>query len=244
MKRTAGPALCVIAPVFMTALLIADDPVSVQRDRMVTEQIEERGIRNPDVLRVMRATPRHLFVPPEARSMAYSDHPLSIGHAATISQPYIVALMTEQLGPNKKQRVLEIGTGSGYQAAILAQLTARVYTMEIVPELARSAARTLRELGYSNVTVRQGDGYKGWPEQAPFDGILVTAAPPQIPQALIAQLSKGGRLVAPVGSTWNQELIVIEKKADGSVTRRNLGAVSFVPMKPGASLRRHRNGLV
>jgi protein-L-isoaspartate(D-aspartate) O-methyltransferase len=140
--------------------------------------------------------------------------------------------MTELLAPNRKQRVLEIGTGSGYQAAILAQLAAKVYTVEIVPELARAAAKTLRELGYSNVTVRQGDGYKGWPEEAPFDGIIVTAAPPEVPQALIAQLCKGGRLVAPVGSTW-QELTLIEKKADGTIIRRFAGDVSFVPMKPG-----------
>jgi protein-L-isoaspartate(D-aspartate) O-methyltransferase len=222
--RLASGAMIVLS---MTALPIGDDPVG-----MVSEQIEGRGIRSPDVLRVMRATPRHLFVPAGVRSMAYADHPLPIGYGATISQPYIVALMTELLAPNRKQRVLEIGTGSGYQAAILAQLAAKVYTVEIVPELARAAAKTLRELGYSNVTVRQGDGYKGWPEEAPFDGIIVTAAPPEVPQALIAQLCKGGRLVAPVGSTW-QELTLIEKKADGTMIRRFAGDVSFVPMKPG-----------
>jgi protein-L-isoaspartate(D-aspartate) O-methyltransferase len=222
--RLASGAMIVLS---MTALPIGDDPVG-----MVSEQIEGRGIRSPDVLRVMRATPRHLFVPAGVRSMAYADHPLPIGYGATISQPYIVALMTELLAPNRKQRVLEIGTGSGYQAAILAQLAAKVYTVEIVPELARAAAKTLRELGYSNVTVRQGDGYKGWPEEAPFDGIIVTAAPPEVPQALIAQLCKGGRLVAPVGSTW-QELTLIEKKADGTIIRRFAGDVSFVPMKPG-----------
>jgi protein-L-isoaspartate(D-aspartate) O-methyltransferase len=227
--RLASGAIVALS---MTALPVGDDPVTLQRKRMVSEQIEGRGIRSPDVLGVMRATPRHLFVPAGVRSMAYADHPLPIGYGATISQPYIVALMTELLGPNKKQRVLEIGTGSGYQAAILAQLAAKVYTVEIVPELAQSAARTLRELGYSNVTVRQGDGYKGWPEEAPFDGIIVTAAPPEVPQTLIAQLSKGGRLVAPLGSTWIQELTLIEKKADGTITRRSAGVVSFVPMKP------------
>jgi len=215
----------------ITALLCAADPVAVERERMVTEQIEGRGVRNPDVLRAMRATPRHLFIPAELRRMAYADHPLPIGYSATISQPYIVALMTELLAPGKQQSVLEIGTGSGYQAAILAQLAAQVYTVEIVPELAQSAARTLRELGYSNVTVRQGDGYKGWPEHAPFDGILVTAAPLEIPPALIAQLAKGGRLVAPVGPMGEQELIVIEKSAGGGITRRTAGAVAFVPMK-------------
>ena len=225
-------ALCAILVFSMTTLLVADDPVTSQRERMVADQIESRGIRNPDILRVMRSTPRHLFVPTNVRSMAYQDRPLPIGYGATISQPYIVALMTELLAPAKKHRVLEIGAGSGYQAAILGQLAAEVYTVEIVPELARSAAKTLRELGYTNITVRQGDGYKGWPERAPFDGIMVTAAPPELPEALIAQLSRGGRLVAPIGSTSVQELIVIEKKADGTIRRRSAGPVSFVPMKP------------
>jgi len=194
--------------------------------------MESRGIRHPDILRVMRSTPRHLFVPTNVRSTAYEDRPLPIGYGATISQPYIVALMTELLAPAKKQRVLEIGTGSGYQAAILAQLAAEVYTVEISPELARSAAKTLHELGYTNVTVRHGDGYQGWPERAPFDGIVVTAAPPELPEELIAQLSGGGRLVAPIGSMWGQELIVIEKEAAGTTKRRSVCAVSFVPMKP------------
>ncbi|MGD0869660.1 MAG: protein-L-isoaspartate(D-aspartate) O-methyltransferase [Bryobacteraceae bacterium] len=213
-------------------MLVADDRITWQRERMVADQIESRGIRNPDVLRVIRSTPRHLFVPTNVRSTAYEDHPLPIGHGATISQPYIVALMTELLAPARKHRVLEIGTGSGYQAAILGQLAAEVYTVEIVPELARSAAKTLRELGYANITVRQGDGYKGWLERAPFDGIVVTAAPPELPQALIAQLSGGGRLVAPIGSMWGQELMVIEKEADGTIKGRSVCAVSFVPMKP------------
>ena len=225
-------AICAILAFLMTTLLVADDPVTLQHERMVADQIESRGIRNPDILRVMRSTPRHLFVPTNVRSMAYEDRPLPIGYRATISQPYIVALMTELLAPAKKHRVLEIGTGSGYQAAILGQLAAEVYTVEIVPELARSAAKTLRELGYTNITVRQGDGYKGWPERAPFDGIMVTAAPPELPEALITQLSRGGRLVAPIGSMWDQELIVIEKKADGTIKRRSVCPVSFVPMKP------------
>jgi protein-L-isoaspartate(D-aspartate) O-methyltransferase len=140
--------------------------------------------------------------------------------------------MTELLAPAKRHRVLEIGAGSGYQAAILGQLAAQVYTVEISPELARSAAKTLRELGYTNITVRQGDGYQGWLERAPFDGIVVTAAPPELPEALIAQLSEGGRLVVPIGSMWNQELIVIEKQAGGTLKRRSVCPVSFVPMKP------------
>ena len=225
-------AFCAILTLFATTLLVADDPATLRRERMVADQIESRGVRNPDVLRVMRATPRHLFVPANVQSMAYEDHPLPIGYGATISQPYIVALMTELLAPAKTHRVLEIGTGSGYQAAILGQLAAEVYTVEIVPELARSAANTLHELGYTNITVRQGDGYRGWPEKAPFDGIMVTAAPPELPEPLIAQLAKGGRLVAPVGSTWNQELVLVEKRADGTIRRRSAGAVSFVPMKP------------
>jgi protein-L-isoaspartate(D-aspartate) O-methyltransferase len=227
--RLASAAMAALS---MAALQVGDDRLTLQREQMVSGQLEGRGIRMPDVLRAMRATPRHLFIPTAVRSMAYADHPLPIGYGATISQPYIVAFMTELLAPNRTQRVLEIGTGSGYQAAILAQLAAKVYTIEIVPELARAAAKTLRELGYSNVMVRQGDGYKGWPEEAPFDGIIVTAAPPEVPQALIAQLCKGGRLVAPVGSTW-QELTLIEKKADGTIIRRFAGDVSFVPMKPG-----------
>jgi protein-L-isoaspartate(D-aspartate) O-methyltransferase len=213
-------------------MLVADDRVAWQHERMVADQMESRGIRNPDLLRVMRSTPRHLFVPANVRSTAYEDHPLPIGYGATISQPYIVALMTELLAPAKQHRVLEIGTGSGYQAAILGQLAAEVYTVEISPELARSAAKTLRELGYANIAVRQGDGYQGWLERAPFDGIVVTAAPPELPEALIAQLSAGGRLVAPIGPMRCQELMVIEKQADGAVRRRPVCAVSFLPMKP------------
>ena len=197
------------------------------------EQIESRGVRNPEVPRVMRATPRHLFVPEAVRRMAYEDHALPIGYGATISQPHVVALMTELLEPAKKHRVLEIGTGSGYQAALLAQLVRRVYTIEIVPQLAQSARQTLSRLGYSNVVVRQGDGYKGWPEEAPFDSIILTAAPPQVPQTLVDELVRGGRIVAPVGSLARQELIVIEKRADGKIRRWLMAPVNFVPMKPG-----------
>jgi len=213
-------------------MLVANDQAAWQRERMVADQIESRGIRNPDLLRVMRSIPRHLFVPPNVRSKAYEDCPIPIGYGATISQPYIVALMTELLAPAKQDRVLEIGTGSGYQAAILGQLAAEVYTVEISPELARSAAKTLRELGYTNITVRQGDGYQGWPERAPFDRIVLTAAPPELPEALIAQLSRGGRLVAPLGPVRSQELMVIEKQADGTIEGRPVCGVSFVPMKP------------
>jgi protein-L-isoaspartate(D-aspartate) O-methyltransferase len=217
----------------LAGLLVSADPYAADRERMVREQIESRGIRGPELLRALRATPRHLFVPIASRPMAYDDHPVPIGYEATISQPYIVALMTDLLAPRKTDRVLEIGTGSGYQAAVLSQLAQHVYTIEIVPELAKSAQRILSDLGYRNVTVRQGDGYKGWPEQAPFDGIMVTAAPPEVPQALIDQLANGGRLVAPVGLGWNQELVVIEKDANGRLRRRSAGGVVFVPMRSG-----------
>jgi protein-L-isoaspartate(D-aspartate) O-methyltransferase len=222
---------CAILAISLSEPVSAGDPVTLQRDRMVTDQIESRGVRNQDLLQVMRTTPRHLFIPTRVRSMAYEDHPIPIGHGATISQPYIVALMTELLAPAKKHRILEIGTGSGYQAAILGQLAAEVYTVEIVPELASSAAKTLRDLGYSNITVRQGDGYEGWPERAPFDGIILTAAPSEVPSALITQLAKGGRLVAPIGPMWMQELLVIEKKGDGTISRRSVCPVNFVPMR-------------
>ena len=217
----------------LTGLLFSADPYAADRERMVREQIESRGIGGAELLRVLRATPRHLFVPVANRPMAYDDHPVPIGYAATISQLYIVALMTDLLAPRKTNRVLEIGTGSGYQAAILSQLAQQVYTIEIVPELAKSAQGILSDLGYRNVTVRQGDGYKGWPEQAPFDGIMLTAAPPEVPQALIGQLANGGRLVAPVGLGWDQELVLIEKDANGRLQRRSAGGVVFVPMKSG-----------
>ena len=209
----------------------ASDAFTAERERMVREQIEGRGIRSPGLLRAMCVTPRHLFVPSHFRSDAYGDYPLPIGFGATISQPYVVALMTELLEPGKRHKVLEIGTGSGYQAAVLAQLADRVYTVEIVPELADSARKTLRSLGYSNVFVRQGDGYEGWPEQAPFDRIIVTAAPPEVPEALIRQLAAGGRLVAPVGSGWLQQLVVIDRKPDGTLHRSVGPPVLFLPMK-------------
>jgi len=215
----------------LALVLAAADPYSAARERMVRLDIEARGIRNPEVLRVMRSTPRHLFVPPALQADAYADRPLSIGYGATISQPYIVALMTELIEPSSAHRVLEIGTGSGYQAAVLAQLVKQVYTIEIVPELAQSAGETLARLGYANVTVRQGDGYQGWPEAAPFDRIVITAAPPEVPQTLIDQLAPGGRLVAPVGSGWAQDLILLEKKADGTTRRTLLAPVIFVPMR-------------
>jgi protein-L-isoaspartate(D-aspartate) O-methyltransferase len=211
-----------------------EEPFADQRDRMVREQIEGRGIRNAEVLRSMRSTPRHLFVPENLREYAYSDRPLPIGLGQTISQPYVVALMTELLEPSPTHRVLEIGTGTGYQAAVLARLSKHVYTIEIVSELAKSARERLAAMGIRNITVRQGDGYKGWPEEAPFDRIMLTAAPPELPQALLDQLARGGKLVAPVGgSPWTQELVVVDKTMGGELQRRVMASVMFVPMVPG-----------
>ena len=209
----------------------ASDPQAFARDRMVREQIAGRGIHNPEVLRVLNSTPRHLFVPEAIEANAYDDCALPLGYGGTISQPYIVALMTELLDPAKNHRVLEIGTGSGYQAAVLAQLTRHVFTIEIVPELAESASQRLARLGYRNVTVRYGDGYQGWPEQAPFDRIIVTAAAEQVPRILLDELAPGGRLVAPIGGRTGQDLILIEKRPDGTL-RRSVGVpVIFVPMR-------------
>ncbi|MSV30538.1 MAG: protein-L-isoaspartate(D-aspartate) O-methyltransferase [Bryobacterales bacterium] len=209
----------------------AADAFSELRERMVREQIEGRGIRNAAVLGAMRSTPRHEFIPKGA-GPAYADHPLPIGFDATISQPYVVALMTELLKPEKTHRILEVGTGSGYQAAVVSQLVSWVYTIEIVPELARSARENLARLGYANITVRPaGDGFAGWPERAPFEGILMTAAPVEIPAALIAQLANGGRLVAPVGPSRFQDLVLVEKSPEGKIRRSSYGGVSFVPMR-------------
>ena len=199
------------------------------RARMVETQIAARGVRDPRVLEAMRKVPRHLFVDPSQREHAYEDHPLPIAANQTISQPYIVALMTELLALEPRARVLEIGTGSGYQSAVLGELAAEVYSIEIVPDLARAAGEKLRELGYTNVTVREGDGYRGWPEHAPFDGIIVTAAPERIPQPLIEQLATGGRMVIPVGGFF-QELKVFTKGADGRITEKDVLPVRFVPM--------------
>lgn len=210
------------------AAVLAQDAAS-ERDRMVREQIEARGVKDARVLQALRAVPRERFVPAEYREVAYRDTPLPIGHGQTISQPYIVGLMTELLDVKPSHKVLEIGTGSGYQAAVLAPLCRSVFTIEIVPALARSASELLRRLGAKNVTVREGDGYKGWPEEAPFDRIILTAAPPEIPQALIDQLKPGGRLVAPEGRVM-QELVVIDKDAKGNVRRTSNIPVRFVPM--------------
>ena len=210
----------------------AQDEYRAQRESMVLRHIQARGISNPGVLRAMRITPRHEFVPEEWLSEAYADYPLPIGYDQTISQPYIVAFMTEKLDLETSHKVLEIGTGSGYQAAVLSPLVKQVFTMEIVVELAEAATSKLA--AYDNITVRHGDGYKGWPEEAPFDRIILTAAPPELPQALLDQLKPGGKLLAPVGrSVWTQELVLVNKTADGKLRRQPVLAVRFVPMVRG-----------
>jgi protein-L-isoaspartate(D-aspartate) O-methyltransferase len=200
-----------------------------RRARMVETQIVARGVRDPRVLAAMREIPRHRFVPAADTAHAYEDHPLPIGGNQTISQPYIVALMTELADLTPNEKVLEIGTGSGYQSAVLSRLAGEVYSVEIVPELARASDERLRQLGYKNVTVREGDGYRGWPEHAPFDAILVTAAPDRIPQPLLDQLAPGGRMVIPVGSFF-QELKVLSKDKNGKITEKDILPVRFVPM--------------
>jgi protein-L-isoaspartate(D-aspartate) O-methyltransferase len=201
---------------------------NARRRNMVETQIRARGVENPRVLEAMRKVPRHLFVPVAARERAYDDSPLPIGHDQTISQPYIVAYMTEVLEPAPADRVLEIGTGSGYQAAVLAELVRQVYTIEIVEPLAKSAQRTLDELGYRNIQLRHGNGYLGWPEAAPFDKVIVTAAPDEVPSALVSQLAVGGVMVVPVGRV-DQMMTIIRKTNAGVVTRTTL-PVRFVPM--------------
>jgi protein-L-isoaspartate(D-aspartate) O-methyltransferase len=205
-----------------------EEAYAAQRAEMVRTQVRARGIENARVLEALGRVPRHLFVPEEMRPGSYGDHPLPIGHEQTISQPYIVALMTDLLKLDGNETVLEIGTGSGYQAAVLGELADQVYTIEIVEALAEESRARLAELGYENVHVRAGDGYRGWPEHAPFDAIILTAAPPAIPQPLIDQLAPGGILVAPVGDVY-QELVVMEKTARG-LERREVIPVRFVPM--------------
>ena len=209
----------------------AEADFSAARERMVKQQLAAPGrdITNARVLAVMGKVPRHEFVPAYLRNLAYSDLPLPIGHDQTISQPFIVAFMTEKLEPKATDKVLEIGTGSGYQAAVLAELVRNVYTIEIVEPLARRAEADLKRLGYTNVFVRAGDGYKGWPEAAPFDAVIVTCAPEHVPQPLVEQLREGGRMIIPVGPAGNQELYLLYKKSD-KVEKRAVLPVRFVPM--------------
>ncbi len=208
-----------------------EDSFAIARRRMIAEQLvgPGRDITNARVLAAMAKVPRHEFVQERLRSQAYDDHPLPIGHGQTISQPYIVACMTERIEPKGTDRVLEIGTGSGYQAAVLAGLVAEVRTVEIIEDLANRAAADLKRLGYTNVHVRAGDGYKGWAEAAPFDAIIVTCAPEKVPQPLVDQLKEGGRMVIPLGPTWDQELILL-RKLGGKLERQAVLPVRFVPM--------------
>lgn len=210
-------------------LLRADDEYADARAQMVQRHLVERGIKDERVLKVMSQVLRHEFVPDDQRPYAYDDISLAIGHGQTISPPYIVALMTEKLQPRPEHRVLEIGTGSGYQAAVLSKLAKEVYTIEIVEPLAKSAEERLARLGCANVKVKAGDGYKGWPEHAPFDSIVVTCAPDHVPEPLIEQLREGGRMVIPVGEKYIQTLYVMEKK-DGKLTKAAVTPVYFVPM--------------
>ncbi|MGA1845312.1 MAG: protein-L-isoaspartate(D-aspartate) O-methyltransferase [bacterium] len=207
----------------------------MSRNSMVETQIKARGIEDPLVLDAMNTVKRHLFIPQHLRYMAYNDYPLPIGHGQTISQPYIVALMTELLGLSGGEKVLEIGTGSGYQAAVLAEIAKEVFSIEIIDDLARTAAERLEGMGYKNIHVRAGDGYQGWPEEAPFDAIIITAAPDHIPAPLIDQLAVGGVLVLPVGSQ-SQDLYRIRKTREG-LREEKIAPVRFVPMTGEAEQR-------
>jgi protein-L-isoaspartate(D-aspartate) O-methyltransferase len=211
------------------------DKYVASRNNMVKIQITDRGIANAATIKAMRKVPRHLFVSKEYENEAYGDYPLPIGYGQTISQPYIVAYMTEIVRPTEKKKALEIGTGSGYQAAVLAEIVDKVYTIEIIPELARESAARFKKLGYNNITGKPGDGYNGWPEHAPFDIIIVTAAVTEIPKPLIDQLAENGRLVIPVGEQGAiQELILLVKK-NGKIEKTRLTFVRFVPFRRSKS---------
>ncbi|MCH6232907.1 protein-L-isoaspartate(D-aspartate) O-methyltransferase [Cognataquiflexum rubidum] len=210
-------------------LLPQTDPYKAMREQMVKNQIEARGITDQEILRAMRKVPRHLLVPEDQRVYAYEDRPLPIGEGQTISQPYIVAYMTDLIAPKKYMKVLEIGTGSGYQAAVLAEMVEEVYTIEIVENLGKRAKKDLDNLGYTNINFRIGDGYQGWKENSPFDAIIVTAAAEKVPQPLIDQLKEGGKMVIPVGPEGKvQDLLLLEKSKD-QIKTTNLGPVRFVP---------------
>jgi protein-L-isoaspartate(D-aspartate) O-methyltransferase len=223
------PTLLAAAVLGIAPALEDEPPRQTERDAMVRNQLESRGIKDPAVVAAMRKVPRHRFIPESLQPRAYEDGPLPIGEGQTISQPYIVGWMTELIGPREGMRVLEVGTGSGYQAAVLAECVAEVDTIEVVPALGHTAERVLRDLGYRNIRTRIGDGYRGWPERAPFDAIILTAAPPRdVPRPLLEQLAVGGRLVAPVGR--GPQLLVRITRTETGFHREDLGAVSFVPM--------------
>jgi len=233
MAASIVPLLCISFLIYQCCAIQKvddrfEDEFKYKRQAMVYRQIRARGIVNQAVLDAMLKVPRHLFVPAEYVTSAYEDSPLPIGEGQTISQPYIVAYMTEAAAISKNDKVLEIGTGSGYQAAILGELADEVYTIEIIPELAERARRTLAELGYENVHVKTGNGYEGWVEHAPYDGIVVTAAPDEVPKALINQLAMNGKMVIPVGA-GDQEMKIITRTANGIIEKRTLPVI-FVPM--------------
>jgi protein-L-isoaspartate(D-aspartate) O-methyltransferase len=208
----------------------ASDAYARERRRMVAEQLAGRDIADRRVLQAMERVPRHLFVPLPYRDQAYEDYPLPIGDDQTISQPYIVALMTQSLALGGGEKVLEIGTGSGYQAAVLAELKARVFSIEINPQLAEKAAETLRDVGYGDIRVKSGDGFFGWPEEAPFDGIIITCASPRIPPPLAEQLKEGGRLILPLGDVRPYQVLTLVTKSGGKLITKEISGVRFVPM--------------
>jgi len=223
---------------FKEAVASGPDSFATERQAMVAQQLKARDITDPRVLAAMAKVPRHRFVPDYLSHQAYGDHPLPIGSGQTISQPYIVALMSQWAEVKPGDKVLEVGTGSGYQAAILAELTERVFTMELLPELAEAAGRRLRALGYERIQGRAGDGYQGWPEEAPFDAILVTATAPEIPKALQEQLKEGGRLVIPVGPQGSVQQLLRLRKVKGELKEEERVPVLFVPLvKPGEGRR-------
>ena len=222
--------LAVVNLIFCPLTVTAEDSFRLARQRMVSELAScKHSITNARVLAAMGKVPRHEFVPVHLRSQAYLNRPLPIGHGQPISEPYVVAFMTEMIEPQSTDRVLEIGTGSGYQAAVLAELTSEVYTIEIINDLANRAASNLQRLGYTNIYSRAGDGYKGWPEAAPFDAIIVTCSPEKVPQPLIDQLKDGGRIIIPLGSSSKQELVLLHKH-DGRLDRQGVLPIHFVPM--------------
>lgn len=222
-------ALTIVTLLSLCACEATGQNWEAQRDRMVQRQIASRDVSDPAVLEAMSSVPRHLLVPQDVRAFAYDDRPLPIGYGQTISQPYIVALMTQLLQPTEEMRVLEVGTGSGYQAAVLAEIVDSVFTIEIVEPLADRAARRLEHLGYDNVVVRAGDGYAGWPEKQPFDGIIVTAAPEEIPPPLLDQLADGGRLIIPVGPQMQTQYLTVVEKHQGEFREERQIPVRFVP---------------
>ena len=231
MMRITGIAIAILflLPSCNSQTELGMDDYAKRREKMVENQIVARGVKDKQVLDAMRAVERHLFVPPVSRHEAYGDFPLPIGHGQTISQPYIVAFMTEALDLSGNEKVLEIGTGSGYQAAVLGEICDSVFTVEIIPPLGEKAELLLAELGYDNVFVKVGDGYEGWPGYAPFDAIIVTCSPTHVPQPLQEQLAEGGYMIIPVGEKYYQELVLMKKK-DGNLTRHDVLPVRFVPM--------------